>query len=98
MTQIQTEQPSKIFRGTVDEVFSRRGEIPSDATVELKIFAPALAEETPTMMLMRTWLEEDATDDPAQKEAAQQELDAFKRNMNRWREEAGARLLYPEGE
>ena len=50
------------------------------------------------MALMRAWLEEDATDDPAEKEAAQQELDEFKRNMNRWRKEAGSLPLYPEVE
>ncbi len=31
-------QPSKIFRGTVEEVFSHMDEIPPQATVELKIF------------------------------------------------------------
>ena len=31
-------KPSKVFRGTVEEVFSRRDEIPSNAMLELKIF------------------------------------------------------------
>ena len=34
-----TERPNRIYRGTVDEVFSHRGEIPDGATVELKVFA-----------------------------------------------------------
>jgi hypothetical protein len=33
-----TAQPSKIYRGTVDEVFSHRHEIPPDALLELKVF------------------------------------------------------------
>ena len=53
-------------------------------------------EETATMILMRTWLEEDATDDPAEKRAAEQQLNEFKRQMNQPRKETGARLLYPE--
>ncbi len=38
MAQPEANQPSKIYRGTVDEVFSHRSEIPPDATVELKVF------------------------------------------------------------
>ena len=44
MAQLDTHQPSKTFRGTVDEVFSHRGEIPPGATVELKVFAPETAD------------------------------------------------------
>ncbi len=36
MTQLNALPPSKIYRGTIDEVFSHRDEIPSGATVELK--------------------------------------------------------------
>ena len=45
MAQLDTRRPSKIFRGTVDEVFSHRSEIPPGATVELKVF-----EETPEVV------------------------------------------------
>lgn len=38
MAQPDARQPSRIYRGTVDEVFSHRSEIPPDATVELKVF------------------------------------------------------------
>ena len=40
MAHIARHKPSKIFRGTVDEVFSHRSEIPAGARVELKIFEP----------------------------------------------------------
>lgn len=50
------------------------------------------------MALMRSWLDEDATDDPEEIRAAKEELREFKRNMNQPRKEAGARLLYPEAE
>lgn len=32
--------PSKTFRGSVEEVFSHRDEIPEDAILELKVFEP----------------------------------------------------------
>ena len=98
MAQIYTQQPSKVYRGTVDEVFSHRSEIPTDATVELQIFESEAAGETATMALMRSWLEEDATNDPAEQQAAQQELNEFKRRMNQPRKEVGARPHYPEAE
>ncbi len=100
MAQLQQEQPSKVYRGSVEEVFSHRGEIPAGATVELKIFdtQPKPVEETATMTLMRTWLAQDATEDPVQLQAASQELTEFKRNMNQPRKDALSRLLYPEGE
>lgn len=100
MAQLETHQPSKIYRGTIDEVLSHRNEIPTGATVELKVFAekPEAQQETATMALMRSWLEEDATDDPEELRAAEEELREFKRNMNQPRKEAGARLLYPEAE
>jgi hypothetical protein len=47
---------------------------------------------------MKSWLEEDATDDPEEILKADEELSAFKHNMNLPRKEAGARLLYPEDE
>ncbi|HZO91953.1 MAG TPA: hypothetical protein VFB38_26790 [Chthonomonadaceae bacterium] len=48
MTQLDARKPSKIYRGTVDEVFSHRDEIPPGATVELKVFEerPEAEEET----------------------------------------------------
>lgn len=93
-------QPSRTYLGTVEEVFSHRGEIPEGAVVELRVFdvPPAATMETPTMALMRSWLEEDATDDPEAIRAAEEELQEFKRGMNRARQEVGARLLYPEAE
>ena len=101
MAQLDTQHPSKVFRGTVDEVFSHRNEIPTGATVELKVLdegPPTRLNETPTMALMRKWLEEDATDDAEQIRAAEEELREFKRNMNLPRKESGARLLYPDVE
>ncbi len=50
------------------------------------------------MRLLNTWLADDATDDPDELRAAEIDLEEFKRNMNRPRKEAGARLLYPEEE
>jgi hypothetical protein len=38
-------QPSKTFRGSVDEVFSHRDEIPAGATLELRVYEPQTEEE-----------------------------------------------------
>ena len=48
MAQLDARQPSRIYRGTVEEVFSHRSEIPPDATLELKVFEekPEASEET----------------------------------------------------
>lgn len=98
MAQLDTPQPSKIYRGTIDEVFSHRSEIPTGAIVERKVFEekPKAQEETATMALMRSWLEEDAIDEPEEIRAAEEELREFKRNMNLPPFEAGTRLLYPK--
>ena len=62
---------------------------------ESKLVDPKAAA---SIALLKSWLEEDATDDPDELRQAQEELDEFKRNMNAPRKEAGARLLYPEAE
>ena len=53
---------------------------------------------TPTMALIKSWLEQDATDDPEEILAAEEDLLEFKRNMNLPRKEAVARLHYQEAE
>ncbi len=37
---MSTLQPSRTYRGSVEEVFSHRNEIPPDAILELKVFDP----------------------------------------------------------
>jgi len=96
MTQLETHQPSKTFRGTWDEVMAHSDEIPKTSEVELRVFEPR--KQTATMALMQSWLEEDATDDPEEIRAAEEDLREFKRNMNLPRKETGARLHYPEVE
>ena len=46
--------------------------------------------------LLRGWLRDEATDDPAQIQKAQEELDEFKRNINANRAATGERLPFPE--
>ena len=96
MAQLDTHQPSKTFRGTWDEILAHSDEIPKSSEIELRVFEPR--KQTATMALMKSWLEEDATDDPEEIRAAEEELREFKRNMNLPRKETGARLLYPDAE
>jgi hypothetical protein len=55
-------------------------------------------ENDHTIALLKSWLAEDATDDPEELCQAQRELEEFKRNMNAPRKEAGTRVLFPEVE
>lgn len=97
MAQIEIPQSSKIYRGTIDEVLSHRSEIPAGATVELKVFERELPASDPTIALLESWIA-GAPTNPEEIKEAEEDLQEFKRNMNRWRKEAGARLLYPEAE
>jgi hypothetical protein len=56
---------------------------------------PALAPGQATRDLLRTWREEDATDDPQAVGRVEEELADFKQAMNATRGAAGARPLYP---
>jgi hypothetical protein len=96
MAQPEIHQPSKTIRGTWAEIMAHSNEIPRTSEVELRVFEPK--RQTATMALMQSWIEEDATDDPEEIRAAEEELREFKRNMNLPRKETGARLLYPEAE
>ena len=51
--------------------------------------------DTATLDLLETWRLQDATDDPEQLRAAQQELTEFKKAMNENRTLLGEPLLYP---
>jgi hypothetical protein len=48
-----------------------------------------------TLELLEAWRLQDATHDPEQVRAAEQELTEFKKSMNENRTLAGERLLYP---
>jgi hypothetical protein len=100
MAKPDTQQPSTTFWGTWDQVLARMDEIPQTSEVEVRVFEPneKPKEETITMALLRSWLEEDATNDPEEIRNAEEELREFKRNMKLPRKEAGARLLYSEAE
>ena len=51
--------------------------------------------DTATLDLLEAWRLQDATDDPEQRRAAEQELTEFKKTMNENRTLSGEPLLYP---
>jgi len=51
--------------------------------------------DTATLRLLESWRLQDATDDPEQLRAAEQDLADFKKSMNESRALAGEPLLYP---
>ncbi len=100
MAPIEQPQPLKTLRGTWNEILSHSHEIPEGSQVEVRVFGKAVSAnpETATMTLLRSWLEEDATDNAEEVAEAEADLLAFKRGMNAPRKEAGTRLPYPEAE
>jgi hypothetical protein len=51
--------------------------------------------DTSTLELLANWRRQDATDDPAELRAAEQELAEFKKAMNESRTASGEPVLYP---
>lgn len=51
--------------------------------------------DTATLELLKSWRLQDATDNPEEVRAAEEEISAFKRAMNENRIVAGEPLLYP---
>lgn len=95
MTQLDTQKPSKTFRGTWEEILAHSDEIPKTSEVEVRVFEPETQlEDDPTIALLEAWIGSAPTDPEAIREA-EEDLREFKRNMNLPRKEAGARLLYP---
>lgn len=78
----------------------REGIAPAEAARKLVTeHLPTESESEPrntAAALLRGWLREEATDDPAQIQKAQEELDEFKRSINANRAATGERLPFPE--
>lgn len=99
MTQLDVHNSGRVYRGTWAQILAHSNEIPQASEVELKVLGPMpVTDADPTIALLQSWLEEDATDDPDELRQAEEELREFQRNMNQPRKEVGARLLYPEAE
>ena len=78
---LQTE-PTKTYRVTWDELMSRRHEIAPDAVLEVKVYEPetvpqADEENQALINLLRSWREEDATDDPQELERRDADTNAL---------------------
>ncbi len=57
MAQFDPLQPTKTFRGTLEEVLQHRNEIPSGATVELRVYTSTSPSQTPKKTLAERILE-----------------------------------------
>ena len=66
-------------------------------TEQLPALEGKAAENAASIALLEAWLGE-APSGPESLQEAEEDLKEFKHNMNRYRQEAGARLLYPETE
>jgi hypothetical protein len=81
-------KPTRIFRGTVEEVFSHRDEIPSGAMLELKVFEEAPVQEITLAESLASLLEEASqvqrakpvcSDDPLKQQVAEAVREKFRR-------------------
>ncbi len=98
MANLDTQQPSRTYRGTWDEILTHSSEISKTSEVELRVYEPTLtAENDASIALLEAWIAEAPTSPDAIREA-EEDLREFKRNINLPRKEAGARLHYPEAE
>lgn len=88
--------PRKLWRGTWDQILAHQDEIPRASEVEVRVLEPEPATD-PTIALLESWIAQAPTERAAIQEA-EEDLRAFKRDMNRPRKETGARLHYPEAE
>jgi hypothetical protein len=68
-----------------------RGRLPGSATPSV----PQSSIDTATLALLSIWQQEDATTDPAQLMAAQEELARFMKAVNEARTASGEPLVYP---
>lgn len=79
-------QPIQTYRGTWDELMSRRDEIAPNAVLEVKVYqpdsSPRIDEENQTLIsLLQSWREEDATDNAEEMERRDTETDALMNNL-----------------
>lgn len=79
-------QPIQTYRGTWDELMSRRDEIAPNAVLEVKVYqpdsSPWIDEENQTLIsLLQSWREEDATDNAEEMERRDTETDTLMNNL-----------------
>ena len=79
-------QPIKTYRGTWDELMSHRNEIAPGAVLEVRVYepetAPQIDQENQALIdLLRSWREEDATDDSQELERRDAETNALMTNL-----------------
>ena len=72
------------------------GEIPASALVTV-IYDEESAAQSPALALVEQWLAQ-TPDDAAQIEEAEKDLGEIQAALNATRQQAGARILYPESE
>jgi hypothetical protein len=85
--------PNQRFR--LIELASENGETTSEL-FHADASVPTIdAENAAAIALLRSWREQDATDDPEEIRKAEKELEEFKQNINANREVTGERRVYP---
>jgi len=96
---LQTE-PTKTYRGTWDELMSRRHEIAPDAVLEVKVYEPETpetvsAKNAAAIAYLKQRMAEEVTDDPEEIRQSEANLAELLHNLNRNRIESGERPLFP---
>ena len=87
------DTPTKTYRGTWDELMTRRAEFAPDAVLELKVYAPQIDQENQEIIsLLQSWREEDKSDDPQELELRDTETQQLLTDLQ------ASRLALPEME
>ena len=93
-----------IHEGTPQQLAAWLGKLPNEKRYRVLVEEEPIDEAAPlpdpenaaSIALLKSWLAEDATDDPEEIRQAEEELREFKRNMNANRAATGERIPYPD--
>jgi len=81
-------------KGVAPAEFARQ--IVTDHLPSLPVDEPVFDDQNAAAIaLLRSWIEEGATDDPEEIRKAEEELEELKRNLNANRAASGERLVFP---
>lgn len=81
--------PAEIVKQLVE------AQVAATPTISAPVRTALTAEQEAAIVLLTSYLETEATDDPEEIRKAEEELEEFKRNMNANRVATGERLVYP---
>ena len=84
--------PAELIKKMVDERMPDVSRIPEESEKPTAVIDD---RSKAAIALLQSWMEQDATDDPAEIRKAEQDLEELKRNLNANRAATGERPVFP---